>query len=327
MAQEEDMASITKRQNKWRAQVRKQGYRYFSKTFFSKDNAIRWARGIEYEMDAGRYTLHNGEDYTLGELLKKYMNEITIFKKSRIKETQCLQRLIKENICNTPLYKITMNDIQAYKKRRSNSPVALRNEIILIRHCLKIARSEWGLDISSIGWEITSLPKKPSSRKRRVSNEEYKALFEESKKMRQQYIWPAVSLAVETGMRRGELLKLEWKNINLKDQTALLEDTKNGSDRYIPLSPLACQLLSSLPKTSERVFTVSENALRLSWERLRKKAHIYDLRFHDLRHEALSRFTEKGLSPFEVAEISGHKHLNQLRAYTHMNIKKLIDKL
>ena len=320
------MASITKRQNKWRAQVRKQGYRYFSKTFFSKDNAIRWARGIEYEMDAGRYTLHNGEDYTLGELLKKYMNEITIFKKSRIKETQCLQRLIKENICNTPLYKTTMNDIQAYKKKRSNSPVALRNEIILIRHCLKIARSEWGLDFPSIGWEVTSLPKKPSSRKRRVSNEEYKALFEASKKMRQQYIWPAVSLAIETGMRRGELLKLEWKNINLKDQTALLEDTKNGSDRYIPLSPLACQLLSSLPNTSERVFTVSENALRLSWERLRKKAHVYDLRFHDLRHEALSRFTEKGLSPFEVAEISGHKHLNQLRAYTHMNIKKLIEK-
>ena len=321
------MASITKRQNKWRAQVRKQGYRYFSKTFFSKDNAIRWARGIEYEMDAGRYTLHNGEDYTLGELLKKYMNEITIFKKSRIKETQCLQRLIKENICNTPLYKTTMNDIQAYKKRRSNSHVALRNEIILIRHCFKIARSEWGLDFPTIGWEVTSLPKKPTSRKRRVSDEEYKALYEASKKMQKKYIWPAVSLAIETGMRRGELLKLEWKNINLKDQTALLEDTKNGSDRYIPLSPLACQLLSSLPNTSERVFTVSENALRLSWERLRKKAHVYDLRFHDLRHEALSRFTEKGLSPFEVAEISGHKHLNQLRAYTHMNIKKLIDKL
>ena len=243
------MASITKRQNKWRAQVRKQGYRYFSKTFFSKDNAIRWARGIEYEMDAGRYTLHNGEDYTLGELLKKYMNEITIFKKSRIKETQCLQRLIKENICNTPLYKTTMNDIQAYKKRRSNSPVALRNEIILIRHCLKIGRSEWGLDFPSIGWEVTSLPKKPTSRKRRVSDEEYKALYEASKKMQQQYIWPAVSLAIETGMRRGELLKLEWKNINLKDQTALLEDTKNGSDRYIPLSPLACQALSSLPNT------------------------------------------------------------------------------
>ena len=74
---------------------------------------------------------------------------------------------------------------------------------------------------------------------------------------------------------------------------------------------------------------MSENALRLTWERLRKKAHVHDLRFHDLRHEALSRFTEKGLCPFEVAEISGHNHLNhlnQLSAYTHMNIKKLIDK-
>ena len=111
-------------------------------------------------------------------------------------------------------------------------------------------------------------------------------------------------------MRLGELIKLEWMNINVKDQTARREDTKNGSDRYIPLSPLACQLLSSRPKNSERVFTVSENALRLTWERLRKKAHIFDLRFHDLRHEALSRFTEKGLIPFEVAEISGHKHLS-----------------
>ena len=86
MAQEEDMASITKRQNKWRVQIRKQGYRYFSKTFLSKDNAIRWARRIEYEMDAGRHTLHNGEDYTLRELLTKYINEITILKKSRIQE-------------------------------------------------------------------------------------------------------------------------------------------------------------------------------------------------------------------------------------------------
>ena len=327
MAQEKRMASIIYRQNKWRAQIRKQGHRYFSKTFLYKDNARKWAHNLECEMDQGRHLLSDGRDLTLHLLFVRYLKDITILKKSRIKETQCLQRLMKENICETPLYKISMNDIQAYKKRRSNSPIALRNEIILIRHCLKIARSEWGLDFPTIGWEVTSLPKKPTSRKRRVSDEEYKALYETSKTLRQHYIWPAVSLAIETGMRRGELLKLEWKNINLQDQTALLEDTKNGSDRYIPLSPLACQLLSSLPKTSERVFTVSENALRLTWERLRKKAHIFDLRFHDLRHEALSRFTEKGLSPFEVAEISGHKHLNQLRAYTHMNIKKLINKL
>ena len=115
-----------------------------------------------------------------------------------------------------------MDDIQAYKKRRSNSPIALRNEIILIRHCLKIARSEWGLDFPTVGWEVTSLPKKPTSRKRRVSDEEYKALYETSKTLRQHYIWPAVSLAIETGMRRGELLKLESSGLNEGSRTEIV---------------------------------------------------------------------------------------------------------
>ena len=135
------MASFIYRQNKWRVQVRKQGYRYFSKTFLYKDNARKWAHTIEYEMDQGRHLLSDGRDLTLYFLFVRYLNDITILKKSRIKETQCLHRLMKENICETPLYKISMDDIQAYKKRRSNSPIALRNEIILIRHCLKIARS------------------------------------------------------------------------------------------------------------------------------------------------------------------------------------------
>ena len=136
------MASIIYRQNKWRAQVRKQGHRYFSKTFLYKDNARKWAHNLECEMDQGRHLLSDGRDLTLHLLFVRYLKDITILKKSRIKETQCLQRLMKENICETPLYKISMDDIQAYKKRRSNSPIALRNAIILIRHCLTIARSE-----------------------------------------------------------------------------------------------------------------------------------------------------------------------------------------
>ena len=97
------MASIIYRQNKWRAQVRKQGYRYFSKTFLYKGNAHKWAHTIEYEMDQGRHLLSDGRDLTLYFLFVRYLKDITILKKSRIKETQCLQRLMKENICNTPL--------------------------------------------------------------------------------------------------------------------------------------------------------------------------------------------------------------------------------
>ncbi len=327
MAQEEDMASITKRQNKWRVQIRKQGYRYFSKTFFNKDNAIRWARRIEYEMDAGRHTLHNGEDYTLGELLTKYMNEITIFKKSRIQETYCIQKLLQESFCSNPLYKSTMNQVQSFKQRRGNSPVALRHELIVIRHCLKIARSEWGLFLKETPFEQISLPKPPKSRRRRLSNDEYQKLYKASKTMKINYIWPIVLFAIETGMRRGEMLKLKWSNINFDDRTAYLEDTKNGEDRYVPLSIKVIELLSSIKQSNNLVFPVSSNAVRLSWERLKRKANVNNLRFHDLRHEALSRFTEKGINPLEILEISGHKQLGQLRAYTHLSASKLSNKL
>ena len=139
-------------------------------------------------MDAGRYTLHNGEDYTLGELLKKYMNEITIFKKSRIQESYCIQKLLQESFCSNPLYKSTMNQVQSFKQRRANSPVALRHELIIIRHCLKIARSEWGLHLKETPFEQISLPKPPKSRKRRLSKEEYKKLYKASKTMKINYM-------------------------------------------------------------------------------------------------------------------------------------------
>ena len=220
-----------------------------------------------------------------------------------------------------------MHQVQSFKQRRANSPVALRHELIVIRHCLKIARSEWGLHLKETPFEKIFLPKPPKSRKRRLSDEEYQKLYHAAKTMKVDYIWPIVSLALETGMRRGEILKLKWSNINFDDRTAYLEDTKNGEDRYVPLSLKAIELLSSINRVNDIIFPFSPNAIRLSWERLKRKANINNLRFHDLRHEALSRFTEKGLNPIEISEISGHRQLMQLRNYTHLTAFKLSRKI
>ena len=104
-------------------------------------------------------------------------------------------------------------------------------------------------------------------------------------------------------MRRSEILKLTWNNINLETGIASLYDTKNGDDRHIPLTKTAIQLISNLTQSSEFVFPISANCLRLAWERCRNKSNIKGLRFHDLRHEAVSRFFEMGLSVPEVALI------------------------
>ena len=88
---------------------------------------------------------------------------------------------------------------------------------------------------------------------------------------------------------------------------AILFDTKNGEDRRVPLTKKARDVLSRLPRQDARVFPISANCVRLAWERTRNKAGISDLRFHDLRHEAVSRFFEMSMSVPEVALISGHK--------------------
>ena len=127
-------------------------------------------------------------------------------------------------------------------------------------------------------------------------------------------------LRIETGMRRSEILKLRWCDVDLDNGFASLYDTKNGEDnRRVPLIRRCIEVLRTVRQDHEKVFPISANCLRLAWERARKKAKVDDLRFHDLRHEAVSRFFEMGMSVPEVALISGHKDVRQLFKYNHLN--------
>ena len=95
--------------------------------------------------------------------------------------------------------------------------------------------------------------------------------------------------------------------------------TKNGRSRWVPLSKKALLILDHVPRTSNLVFPISEDAVRQAWERLRKRSGLIDLNFHDLRHEAISRMFEKGLNVPEVASISGHRTISQLFRYVQIN--------
>ena len=127
-------------------------------------------------------------------------------------------------------------------------------------------------------------------------------------------------------MRRSEILKLRWCDVNLENGYAFLYDTKNGEDRRVPLTRRCIKVLIGMLRDDERVFPISANCLRLAWNRARRKAGINDLRFHDLRHEAVSQFFEMGMSVPEVALISGHKDLRQLFRYTHLNPTNVFQK-
>jgi len=122
---------------------------------------------------------------------------------------------------------------------------------------------------------------------------------------------------------------LQWSDINLERQLLHIPKTKNGCPRTIPLTPAATAILLSLGRTKETsfVFPITRSALAQCWRRLCRRAELKDVRFHDLRHEAISRFFELGLSLPEVALISGHKDHRMLMHYTHLRPELIVLKL
>ncbi len=128
-------------------------------------------------------------------------------------------------------------------------------------------------------------------------------------------------------MRRSELLAMRWEDVDVEARTVLLRKTKNGFPRTVPLSTLALNVIKDTPRCGDTVFIVSANALRLAWERLKRRAGVSGLRFHDLRHEAVSRFFEKGLNVPEIALISGHRDPRMLFRYTHPKPEEVAAKL
>ncbi|HSH40824.1 MAG TPA: site-specific integrase [Arenicellales bacterium] len=159
---------------------------------------------------------------------------------------------------------------------------------------------------------------------------------------RNRWLWPLLLLTLETGMRRSGLLRLEWCDISLPQKTAHLRETKNDKTRTVPLSRHARRALEDLvqlakirrekmeeppPPDLMPVVPVSANAVKMAWQRCRQRAALPDLRFHDLRHEAISRLFEKGFNIMEVSSITGHQDLKMLKRYTHMDAQRLAERL
>ena len=143
---------------------------------------------------------------------------------------------------------------------------------------------------------------------------------------------PLLKLALATGMRRGELCQLDWSWVNRDLGTITLPSaiTKTARQRVIPIMKMAEEALDALESlygSKGKVlgdFTVI--AVDLAWKRIKKRSGV-DCRFHDLRHEAISRFFELGCTVPEVMTISGHKTVAALDIYTHANTSSLIARL
>ena len=174
-------------------------------------------------------------------------------------------------------------------------------------------------------------PSPARGRERRLSKDEEKRLIEACRASSAPMLAPIVAIALQTAMRLGELMSLEWKHIDLRTRVATLPETKNGELRRVPLSSGAIGVLHQLPRNlaNGRVFWRWSRAdsFENAWRRAVKAAGLEDFRFHDLRHEATTRFFEQGLGVMEVAAITGHKTMQMLKRYTHLHAEELVARL
>ena len=298
-----------------------------SKYFQFRSDARAWAETTERAIATGTLNVAEG---TLGDLLKRYKTEITPKKRSAEIEFLRIDKLNKSWISDVPLSDLISFHIAKYRDERLKEVQAnaCARDLSLISDAINTAMKEWNIELSGNPVQLVKKPQSSHPRDRRLEGDEEDRLLKSCRESENIYLLGLVIVAIETGMRRGELLGLQRKDVNLTKRTAYLPITKNGSSRTVPLNTKAVEVLDNLPiDLSGQVFPVSITALRGLWIRVCRRAGIKDLHFHDLRHEATSRFFEKGLNVMEVGSITGHKDLRMLQRYTHLRAEDLAMKL
>ena len=323
------MASFRKRGDKWQARVHRKDHSPVVKSFNTKAEAIKWARHTESQLDLGTLALKAAMPL-LDRIVERYLAEVTPTKKGAAQELNRGRQIARTSLGSMQLDKITSEVVSKYRdgRLREVSINTVRLELAFISVVFEQCAKEWGYRISNPVKQIR-IPKPGKPRQRRLSPGEEEALLAACAASSATYLHSLVVLAIETGMRFGELVSITWDNVDLKARTIHLPDTKNGHPRTVPLSTRALKAVSTLPSVCEgRVFTGKPGSIRAAFGGALTRSGVgSDLRFHDLRHEAVTRLFERGLNPIEVGMISGHRSVNMLRRYTHLCAKYLLAKL
>ena len=331
------MASVRKHGDKWQARVQRKGQSSLAKSFNNKADALKWARSVESQVDLGvlapKQTMPR-----LMLMVERYVEEVTPFKKGESQERYRANQFRKTKLADMTIDKITGEVVSQYRDARLKevSPNTVRLELAFLSVVFEQCRKEWGLSVTNPVKQIR-MPRPGKPRQRRLEAGEEDALLQACRESGAHYLQTFVILAIETGMRFGELASVTWENLNLDKRTIYLPDTKNGSPRTVPLSTRALNAIQLQPRSiNGRLFSAKPGSIRSAFLIALNKAQatqphsknfLRELRFHDLRHEAVTRLFEKGLNPIEVGMVSGHKTLSMLQRYTHLRTDQLVAKL
>lgn len=263
----------------------------------------------------------NKPQYTFKQLFDEYLDKVGKFSKSKkwiLTQYNTFDRKLGV-IANKSIYDITPQDLTLWRNKRCKevSINTVLKELSLYSAMFTYAQKEMFLLESNVWMQITK-PSKPESRYRRISQDEIDLMLEmleykigQVPTLPQHYVAWGFLFAIETAMRRGEILSMQRSEIY--DGYVHLPKTKNGTKRDVPLSEFAKELIDLIPHNNEKIIPQNTNAFRLLWERRKLKSGINDFHFHDTRHEAISRMVKNRKLPVEIlAKITGHKKIEVL---------------
>jgi len=335
----------------WQAKIRRKGYPAQSKTFETKTAAKDWAKKIEAKMAEGIFVSASAaERTTLGDLIDRFITDFAEkpenYKQREDKKEAWRFQLqhLKNALGQYSLAVIDQKLIRKYRTDRSNTlwrgnkikDSTIRKEIFMLSKLFSYAEKEESITLPRGNpVEKISKPGEGKARDRRLSKDEMKKLLAECKASRNIYLLPAVELAIELAMRQGEILAFDWKDVYQGRSIATIRESKSDNDevqgRIVPLSPRAINILKTLPRkigNKTKVIPVQRMTLYHVFHAAVVRAGIKDFTFHDLRHESLSRLSERGdFSILEMAAVSGHRTLQMLKRYNHQDAERLAEKL
>jgi integrase len=340
----------------WKALVRKVGYPVSIKTFRLKRDAEDWARRTEDEMVRGSFIQRAPSERTIfAAALERYLNEVTPTKRPNTQITEkrralpllayfgkySLASITPELVAKYRDYRLSGEDRLKDGKPQPRAPNSVRIEMALLGHLFTVAIKEWGIGFASNPMQSVRRPAPGPGRNRRFVNDEeerLKAVIDAHSNPMLKWI---VHLAIETGMRSSEIATLKLDQVDIKRQIVLLRETKNTSPRTVPMSKRATETMDMAmknpvrPKKTSLIFfgepgkdgKIRPYNFNKVWREKRDAAGLANFHFHDMRHEAVSRFVERGFSDQEVSAISGHKSMQMLKKYTHLRAEDLVSRL
>lgn len=310
---------------KWRAEIARQGVRS-SKVFATKQAAKDWAARQEYLILNEK---PKSETTLFGDVLDRYARTVSVNKRGAKWEMLRIERFRLDPFAAITMGKLTSQDFASWRdaRLREVSPATVSREMTLLSSALNVARKEWGL-ISFNPISDVRKPTSPPHRDRLVTPKEMEKLEKAAGTDLGRGMARALhafKFSMETAMRAGEVVGLEWARVDIERRVARLDMTKNGTAREVPLSSEAIRLLEELPRC-DPVFNLSSQTLDALWRRLRDRAGVTGLTYHDSRHAAITRLSSK-LDVLALARMVGHKDLRMLNLYYNESAEELAKRL